>query len=133
MYRIEYDADAAILNVVLVGFWTAEKTQRFAGEVAAELGALRRQGLRFGVLADAREFAVQARDVIDGLMRVINASDQKDRAPTAIIVGTALGKMQAELRHHLGGILAKLDTPDQDAWVRIYRAMEEYCRELPRS
>ena len=44
-----------------------------------------------------------------------------------------VGRMQAELRHHLGGILAKLDTPDQDAWVRIYRAMEEYCRELPRS
>lgn len=44
-----------------------------------------------------------------------------------------VGKMQAELRHHLGGILAKLDAPDQDAWVRIYRAMEEYCRELPRT
>lgn len=44
-----------------------------------------------------------------------------------------VGKMQAELRHHLGGILARLDSPDQDAWVRIYRVMEEYCRELPRS
>lgn len=44
-----------------------------------------------------------------------------------------VGKMQAELRYHLGGILAKLDSTDQDAWVRIYRSMEEYCRELPRS
>lgn len=44
-----------------------------------------------------------------------------------------VGKMQAELRFHLSGILGKLDGPDQDAWVRIYRAMEEYCRELPRS
>ena len=44
-----------------------------------------------------------------------------------------VGKMQAELRYHLGGILAKLDAADQDAWVRIYRTMEEYCRELPRS
>ena len=44
-----------------------------------------------------------------------------------------VGKMQAELRHHLGGILAKLDSQDRDAWVRIYRVMEEYCRELPRS
>ena len=44
-----------------------------------------------------------------------------------------VGKMQAELRHHLGGILERLDVSDQDAWVRIYRAMEDYCRELPRS
>ena len=118
MYRIEYDADAAILNVVLVGFWTAEKTQRFAGEVAAELGALRRQGLRFGVLADAREFAVQARDVIDGLMRVINASDQKDRAPTAIIVGTALGKMQAERTLTAPHVHIVSDRDDAVAWLK---------------
>jgi DNA-binding MarR family transcriptional regulator len=44
-----------------------------------------------------------------------------------------VGKMQAELRYHLGGILRKLNGPDQDAWVRIYRAMEEYCRDLPRA
>lgn len=44
-----------------------------------------------------------------------------------------VGKMQAELRHHLGEILARLEAPDQDAWVRIYRQMEEYCREIPRS
>jgi DNA-binding MarR family transcriptional regulator len=44
-----------------------------------------------------------------------------------------VGKMQAELRFHLSGILAKLDAPDQEAWVRIYRTMEEYCREIPRS
>ena len=44
-----------------------------------------------------------------------------------------VSRMQAELRHHLGGILEKLDSPDQDAWVRIYRAMEEYCREIPRA
>ena len=44
-----------------------------------------------------------------------------------------VGKMQAELRFHLNGILAKLDSADRDAWVRIYRMMEEYCRELPRS
>ena len=44
-----------------------------------------------------------------------------------------VGKMQAELRLHLGGILSRLETPDQEAWVRIYRKMEEYCREIPRS
>ena len=44
-----------------------------------------------------------------------------------------VGKMQGELRHHLGGILARLDSPDQDAWVRIYRTMEDYCREIPRA
>ena len=44
-----------------------------------------------------------------------------------------VGKMQAELRQHLGGILSRLDVADQDAWVRIYRKMEEYCREIPRA
>jgi DNA-binding MarR family transcriptional regulator len=44
-----------------------------------------------------------------------------------------VGKMQAELRFHLNGILGKLESADRDAWVRIYRTMEEYCRELPRA
>lgn len=41
-------------------------------------------------------------------------------------------RIQAELRHHLGAILTQLEEKDQDAWVRIYQVMENYCRELPR-
>ena len=44
-----------------------------------------------------------------------------------------VSKMQAELKFHLSRIAEKLNSGDRDAWVRIYRTMEEYCRELPRS
>jgi hypothetical protein len=37
------------------------------------------------------------------------------------------------LRQHLSAILGQLDLGDQDAWVRIYRVMENYCRDLPRN
>jgi len=33
----------------------------------------------------------------------------------------------------LGAILTQLEEKDQDAWVRIYRVMENYCRDLPRN
>ena len=51
---------------------------------------------------------------------------------------TAKGKelmtrLQGELRHHLNEILGQVEERDQDAWVRIYRVMEKYCDELPRS
>lgn len=44
-----------------------------------------------------------------------------------------VGRMQAELRYHLAGILKIVEPSDREAWVRIYRVMEEYCRDLPRS
>lgn len=70
-----------------------------------------------------------------GLVRRVSV--QGDRRQKLVEITTKgrelVGKMQAELRYHLGGILTRLESQDQDAWVRIYRKMEEYCREIPRS
>ncbi|NBS84169.1 MAG: MarR family transcriptional regulator [Verrucomicrobia bacterium] len=98
-------------------------------------------GVPMGNLAKQMGHATSATtglvDRLEAAGLVMRKSVQGDRRQKLVeITGKGrelVGKMQTELRHHLGGILSKLNVPDQDAWVRIYRKMEEYCRELPRS
>jgi len=97
-------------------------------------------GVPMGVLAKRMGHATSATTgLVDRLEAVglVRRQAQKGDRRQKLVEITAKGKelmarLQGELRHHLGAILTQLDEKDQDAWVRIYRVMENYCRELPR-
>ena len=97
-------------------------------------------GVPMGVLAKRMGHATSATTgLVDRLEAVglVKRQAQKGDRRQKLVEITAkgkelMGRLQAELRHHLSVILSQLDSGDQDAWVRIYRVMENYCRELPR-
>lgn len=97
-------------------------------------------GVPMGVLARRMGHATSATtglvDRLEGVGLVKRHAQEGDRRQKLVGI-TAKGKelmerLQGELRHHLSEILGQLEPGDQDAWVRIYRVMENYCRELPR-
>jgi DNA-binding MarR family transcriptional regulator len=97
-------------------------------------------GVPMGVLAKRMGHATSATtglvDRLEGVGLVRRQALKGDRRQKLVEI-TAKGKelmarLQGELRHHLGAILTQLEEKDQDAWVRIYRVMERYCRDLPR-
>jgi DNA-binding MarR family transcriptional regulator len=94
-----------------------------------------------GVLAKRMGHATSATtglvDRLEGVGLVRRQALKGDRRQKLVEI-TAKGKelmerLQGELRQHLSAILGQLDLGDQDAWVRIYRVMENYCRDLPRN
>jgi DNA-binding MarR family transcriptional regulator len=97
-------------------------------------------GVPMGVLAKRMGHATSATtglvDRLEAVGLVKRHAQEGDRRQKLVGI-TAKGKelmerLQGELRHHLSEILGQLEPGDQDAWVRIYRVMENYCRELPR-
>ena len=98
-------------------------------------------GVPMGMLAKRMGHATSATTgLVDRLEAVglVRRQAQKGDRRQKLVEITAKGKelmarLQGELRHHLGAILTQLEEKDQDAWVRIYRVMENYCRELPRN
>ena len=113
----------SIPQYTLLGFLAAES--------GVPMGNLAKQ---MGHATSATTGLVDRLEVAGLVRRQSVKGDRRQKLVQITTKGRELvGKMQAELRHHLGEILFRLHAPDQDAWVRIYRKMEEYCREIPRS
>ena len=94
-YSIHYDPATSTLEARVEGFWDQATIARFIGDFSAAIAELRGRGLRFGVLGDGSHFAVQAQEIARGLTTLVDAGNQHNRAPTAIVAGAALVKMQA--------------------------------------
>lgn len=94
-YTIIFDPNTAFLEVRVQGFWDQDMITSFAEEFAAKLAELRAAGAAFGVLADASEFSVQGQQISEGLTRIVDADNHDNRAPSALVIGSALVKMQA--------------------------------------
>ena len=98
-------------------------------------------GVPMGVLAKRMGHATSATtglvDRLEGVglvRRQALKGDRRQKLVEITVKGKELmGRLQGELRQHLSAILGQLDLGDQDAWVRIYRVMENYCRDLPRN
>jgi len=98
-------------------------------------------GMPMGTLAKQMGHATSATTgLVDRLecaalvRRIAVKGDRRQKLVEITPKGRALvHKMQAELKSHLRQIQNKLAVPDREAWLRVYHAMEEYCRELPRS
>ena len=98
-------------------------------------------GVPMGVLAKRMGHATSATtglvdrlEVVGLVRRQALKGDRRQKLVEITAKGKELmGRLQGELRQHLSVILGQLDAGDQDAWVRIYRVMENYCRDLPRN
>lgn len=98
-------------------------------------------GVPMGMLAKRMGHATSATtglvDRLEAVGLVRRQAQKGDRRQKLVEITTKgkelMARLQGELRHHLGAILTQLEEKDQDAWVRIYRVMENYCRELPRN
>ena len=98
-------------------------------------------GVPMGVLAKRMGHATSATtglvDRLEGVGLVRRQALKGDRRQKLVEITAKgkelMGRLQGELRQHLSAILGQLDLGDQDAWVRIYRVMENYCRDLPRN
>lgn len=94
-FSIDWNADRSILEARVDGFWDQRTIARFADELGQAMADLRGRGVKFGVLGEGSGFAVQTQEVADGLTRLVDAGNQANRAPTAIVAGGMLVKMQA--------------------------------------
>lgn len=93
-YRIEMDDVRGLLRLTVAGFWTPETTQAFVGELIAAVGPALRAGRNFAVLADCRNFPIQAAGVGEAFASYLKNSANTGKR--AFVMGSMLGKLQAE-------------------------------------
>lgn len=96
MFRIWYDDARDIVCVSVKGFWTEDMVPSLAAGLHDAVAQARRISNRFGGLVESFEFPVQSSDVSMLLASVMSGIMSAVPGHAAVVVGSALNKLQAE-------------------------------------
>lgn len=118
MYDVTFDEAERTLKVVVEGFWTDSVQREFARDYGLAIRRCRQSRRPFTLLVDAQRFAVQPKSIVAGMAAVHDAEAAVERAPTAIVVGSAILKLQAERTITGDNVRVFLEMPVAVAWLR---------------
>ena len=116
MYAIRYDRAETLLLLTLTGMWTLDVAARFQAEMIVAAAAATKAAGRLRILSDCRDFPVQSREVTDAIADG-PPSDPSRPSHTAVVVGSALGRMQANRTISNDRVRIFTDLNDARAWL----------------
>lgn len=124
MFRIAFEPEGeGIVQLTLGGFWDGAELDRFAAAFRQTVDRARRTHPHFSILSDSRNFAVQSAETSAGFMRIMTAMGAIKRGGrTAIIVATALNRMQASRVFAHPGIQVFMDLDEGRRWLESREA-----------
>ena len=94
-FEIVLDAQRRLLTVTLRGFWDVPTYRAYDAELTAQLGRLNQIKAAKACLVDAREFAVQSKEVADLMMDGVAKRLPLYPERTARLVSCAISRSQA--------------------------------------
>lgn len=121
-FDIRFDPRDPILFLRLSGFWTLPIALAFEAALQDAGRDLRLAEKCTGTLSDSRAFPVQSEEVGAVLARIRLAGPGHEPWPTAIVVGSALNKLQAERVMKRDNVRVFLDMDEARAWLRARTA-----------
>lgn len=120
-FAIRFDARTSVLHLTLSGFWTPDTLRDFARALLAEVARIQKTRPSFDVLSDSRAFPVQSPEVGQGFTRLMSGSSERNTGRRAIVVASALNKMQAERTLASPNLRVFLDPDEAAAWLATPR------------
>ena len=96
MYNIEVDVDRNLIITDLEGFWTSDDFQNFIADERAALSKLRCAVGKHILLCNLSKLNVVAQDVVSHIVAELNSQGPRDAAWIAIVIHSALLRMQIQ-------------------------------------
>lgn len=116
-YSISFDPVARILNLRLQGIWDMATFAGYAAELGKAHERLAREEKRFGIYSDTSTFPVQKPEIAGAFAQMAGAMMQRVDVPAAIVVGTMLGKLQADRIFGGGHVRAFVSGDTARGWL----------------
>jgi hypothetical protein len=103
MYTVTIEPSHHLMRIRVEGFWAAEVMAAYVAELGRQTEALRKTGGCGRILVDMSDYPIQSRAIADGHARIIAHGQRTMNARTAIIMTSALSRLQAMRVAHLAG------------------------------
>lgn len=95
MYDISIDRARQLMIVKVSGFWKADTFKGYAAEAARAADQLRQAGGFKVLLIDMSEFPIQSKEVAEMHGRLLIAAQEQYRVKAAVVMKSALSRLQA--------------------------------------
>ena len=116
-FEITVDRHGGVVRTLLRGFWTMDDLNAFGAGMYAAVQAVAARHAVFGLLSDSTAFKIQSPEVSEGFARMMEIGNKSHAGPTAIVVGTALNKIQAGRVFTDPRVRVFLDPVEARRWV----------------
>ncbi|MBT2189259.1 STAS/SEC14 domain-containing protein [Sphingobium nicotianae] len=95
-FKVTYDAMNKLLELKLEGYWSMDDFRDYEAEMTAKHVQIIKQTRYYRVLSDARDFAVQSKEVGQAFESLFDPRRGEDFGRFAILVSSALNAIQAK-------------------------------------
>jgi hypothetical protein len=95
-FEIIVDKHAGLVSTVLRGFWTMDDLNAFGAGMYVAVQSVAARHPVFALISDSTDFKVQSTEVSEGFAQMMDMGNRSHAGPAAIVVGSALNKLQAE-------------------------------------
>ncbi|MDP1027092.1 hypothetical protein Q5H91_07700 [Sphingomonas sp. KR1UV-12] len=95
MYTVTIEPALHLLRIRVAGFWSAAVMKAYVAELVRQAEALGRTGGCRRILVNMSDYPIQAQAIADGHARIIAHGKTVMKAHTAVVMKSALSRLQA--------------------------------------
>lgn len=95
MYQVTIEPQHRLMCIRVDGFWTAAVMGDYLAELRRNVDALAAHGGCARILVDMSEYPIQSQPIAQGHARIIQHGKTEMKARTAVVMTSALSRLQA--------------------------------------
>ncbi len=103
MYTVTIEPEHHLMRIEVVGFWSVSIIPDYVAELTRQIGALESSGGCQRILVDMTNYPIQAQAIAKAHARIIDYGRNDLKASTAVVMTSALSKLQAKRMANLAG------------------------------
>jgi hypothetical protein len=117
MFTVTNEPEHRLMRIEVHGFWTPDTMRAYLTELGAKASALGSIGGCRRILVDMSDYPIQSQAIAEGHARIIAHGKTEMRAKTAVVMTSALSKLQAKRMARLAGQELFDDEPAARHWL----------------
>lgn len=106
-----------MMRIEVHGFWTLDTMRAYVAELGGKARALREAGGCHRILVDMSDYPIQSQAIAEAHASIINHGKTELGAVTAVVMKSALSKLQAKRMAKLAGHELFDDEPAAREWL----------------
>ena len=117
MFTVTIDPAYRLMRIEVHGFWTLDTMRAYVAELSGKARALEERGGRRRILVDMSDYPIQSQAIAEAHASIINHGKTEMGAVTAVVMKSALSKLQAKRMARLAGHELFDDEPAAREWL----------------
>lgn len=103
MFTVAIEPENRLLRIAVHGFWSEKVMREYVAELGRQTEALGHHGGCRRILVDMSDYPVQSQAIAEGHARIIAYGRTEMKAVTAVVMTSALSRLQARRIANLAG------------------------------